>query len=462
MTRTIEIHRRLKALAEKYPQLSEPVAALGDSITPNKAFIDAYEANESTYGIRSLILRILFEEPTVFGGKARSYIIDDAIMKRVVAYLVNHPRQPFDALDCTFKRRHTPKFVSVAFTGRHVDTSTLIKEAINLPYVRARAGKNPFPGRPVDLKNPKAILEPLYGRSIVTADDVERMLTLRTLRWARRHFDTGVPALDRRNALVFLDTLFQKERSPQIQSKIPMEVSKLLGTRRLSLPELMVFSDLLGLLVVGAMALPSRRRLPKRLHAMHAALKALNDELSFEDTKAVAVNQSTRFLMDVSKVGSYFASHCRGLRQSTYLSGFYFNTDRLLEKQVIAPFAPFYDQIDTKQLKKHVVAHYRRQHKAFGLALGRILKDEARLGEGLWPRSLANVLYYSWLLRTTHGVQIPPLPSVAEYLLGKSEPVQHRGVSHREDSKRPRKPKAPRTEGVRIPQLEALLARLPE
>ena len=80
-------------------------------------------------------------------------------------------------------------------------------------------------------------------------------------------------------------------------------------------------------------------------------------------------------------------------------------------------------------------------------------------GRGLWPRSVANVLYYTWIIRRVRGVASPPLPSMAQYLMGRSdEPGTHR---RRRNLGAQRRAKGPHIVMSPLPQLDALVSRLP-
>lgn len=80
--RPLDIGKRLARLGERHPILSPAIKALPRSLIPTPRFLEAYVSSKAPHAIRTLVLRVLFEEPQVYSEPIDSYRVDEAIFLR--------------------------------------------------------------------------------------------------------------------------------------------------------------------------------------------------------------------------------------------------------------------------------------------------------------------------------------------------------------------------------------------
>lgn len=278
------------------------------------------------------------------------------------------------------------------------------------------------------------------GHALVREFRAGRRLTkraYRTVRDGRLHdrtvwfyFRTGDPVLDAVNALRYVVWLLQDDHiGGRLQNKIPQEVSRLFGIRRLSLPELRVAVDVLALAWSGAIPLEtfSAKRDPLGLRPVLIRLR-----------DAPRTDGVAQLMEDIFAMGVLTRRIARGIEYrkrpphfTKFDTGLVFNVARLVGLAIGAEgrrgrefrkFGPYYKNVDDAVLRGVVCRHYRKVAPGFARRLNSFMRRGPIFFRGMRIRDRANCLFLISVHERKNNPVSTYLPSVAAYALGQPEP----------------------------------------
>lgn len=418
------------------PDLAPLWRRLGRNAVDHR-FFGACFRSEASYGRRRLLMRMaLGDSRSGATNRSLRLRLTPTLLSRIVTFLESHPGKPLDPFASRFGH-DVPTHLRALFGGSAMGNAAFVHRAIVRPFVRAMVDQAPFPrvSNDVTAKDARRILAPVAQRVILSRPDAERFLDKRRVKTTRTtgrfFFATGSPTLDIRNVLQFAEVLFAKTgHGGRLQSRLPTALLARIGSgvdeRHVSIPDLLLATDLLSLAALGLLRTPlARRRGP-----LEESIHALSGEslLAFpKDLRALARRHFQRTLLDRSSSAALSMAQDRGRWERMYGSGLLFNLERLASEDAagrrFARFVPLYRCVDGTGLQREILRHFRRVDPAFGEALEKSMCAEPEEFAEIRGRSLANALFHARWLASVGEKPGVRLPSVAMYRLGLPEPV---------------------------------------
>lgn len=436
-------------------------------------FFRACLRSEASYGRRRLLLRMALDDARSGAtNRPLRLRLTPTLLSKIVTFLESHPRKPLDPFVSRFGH-DVPTHLRTLFGDSVMGNAEFVHRAIVRPFVRAMADQPPFPRvlNDVTPRDARRILAPVAQRAILSRADAERFLITRRVKatriTGRFFFATGSAAFDIRNVLQFAEVLFAKTgHGGRLQSRLPTALLARIGTgadqRHVSIPDLLLATDLLSLAVLGLL----RRPVARRRGPLAESIDALSEESlpGFpRDLRRLARHHFQRALLDQSSSAALCMAQDRRRWERMYGSGLLFNLERLVGEDAarrFARFAPLYRCVDEAGLKRETLRHFRRVDPAFGEALKQLVRAEPEEFAGIRGRSLANVLFHARWLESVGEKPGARLPSVAMYRLGVPEPV-YSGARSGRPRRRARRRARTQRQVVRLPLLERLSKKAP-
>lgn len=419
----------VERIGRDYPELASLIALLAaDGYIIGPQFVAAYNASSVPPIRKSLLVRAATGDASLDVGPLT---VDH--VASIVGWLAAH--RALDGGDVP--REALPKGFAQRVAAHRGSISNVTKDAFLRPWWQLARGEpasitaytNLAPDRLMPILATVAQARHLTASSLARLrTDSFRRLSSRQNDW---YFDTGVPALDLRNALVLLAMLIDGDRrGGRIQSEIPVSITARWRLTRLSLPAAIGFCDVASLIVEGLID-PSRLTddpcgLASVLEDAHTrAYVAGAGAASDPDAADAARAHRGRWRQSAAWTGRWIATRTR-LRAGVFDTGFMLNADRLpFATPALAFLKPYYDAFDAVGW----IALLRRspdplQHRV--AARLQALIDEGALGRfGIRCRDIGNVIEFLEHAEAAEDEQAAykVLPSVGRMTLG--APTSH-------------------------------------
>lgn len=464
-------HQRpfLPARLLAYRELAPLLARIRPDGMVGPDFFRAYFRSKVSYGKRTLVLRLVLEDLRAWRKNGELPRLTPKLLRKIVMYLEMHPRAPLRPFEGCCGGHDLPSHLGRLFGRWPMWGNEMARRAVVQPYFRDLRNEQPYPDVVSDVtaREARTSLARAARRAILTRKDADRFLTARfTTHVGDFFFDTGVPALDACNVLLFAAELFGRPgQSRALKPKIPLTLSKRLGIRRVCLPDLMFAVDILALALLGLMHPPDCRT-PTRLQALVEA-QAVESEVvraALPELRELAWHHFRRLLLDASACSTLRAALATRTRwHNLYHTGLVFNLERLVyggrTKSRFSQFGPFYARVDSTRMGERILRHYRRVDPEFAQSLRRSMQHAPEEFSGIGCRSLANALFHArWLAAAGEQPRVI-LPTVAQYRFGRPEPTSVKTRRRKGGSYVKRTPDA---RPIRhLPLLDELAARVP-
>ncbi len=247
---------RLKRLRETQPRLRPLIEAVPTNLYPSKEFLARYFRSRISYGRRSLVLRVVLGDPSLFHPNDAGHITLPYV-RRVAEFFKNHPAQPLREPSRAFEREDIPKSLESIFGIPRSNGLDFLFHFGALPYLHWRRGPWPIDifGLQLTQNDALSFLKPFYRSRLLSLVRAKALVRGRSDRNThRRYFEAADSMLVLRNSLTYLQTLWACERrAGKLQNKIPQHVSQFFGVKRLSLPDIGFVLDILSLGHAGVM-----------------------------------------------------------------------------------------------------------------------------------------------------------------------------------------------------------------
>ncbi|NKC01850.1 MAG: hypothetical protein GKR90_25580 [Pseudomonadales bacterium] len=428
------IRAKLDVFVQKHPELRNLRKLIGSDLIPSKEFLTAVDESDLSYGVSSLLLRALLEDPWIYG--VREQEMSPGLHIKILNFIVNSPNSYLDPVSIKNKDR-LPQFLGSL--GKRPSIGYLLKHYVVQPYFSDKTGPEV-----------RRHIAPLLDSLLLTEAMSRRLMEGRTTAAIYNHyFDTGHETLDVRNALLYgCELLKADERGGRIQSKIPRAVSDALRIKRVSVPELMAKLDVLSMAILGAFSLDGVEKDEDTL--MIKRLIAARSQL---DLAQVAEACSKLCLLTPELAEKVQQDLKGGVRGAVYRTGLLFNPRRLYvserNKDPFRQHAKWVTRIDREIYHRLIVRHYDGLDESFVRFL-EVMLDQ--FPDALDMRAAANIAYFVTQCDETASIS-SQLPSVARFFLGQQEySPSGKGTK----PKGARKTRATERE-IELPGLDALL-----
>lgn len=448
------ISRYLQHLAQKHPELASLIDRIPEDLETDQAFWDRYFRSSVSPVKKAFVLRALLCDNRI----VPDVVFDPAALKRMMQYFLFHPKHPANDALRLGNKEIIPKAVTYLLGNTQTNPPDYYSEIGIKPYLAylnglpsplyERAGLPPG----TDL----SVLKPLLTSRLLTAVQAETLVNSEenSNNFGRIFFDTGVPELDVRNAVIYMQALANSDRQGgRIQNRIPIRLSRLFNISRLSVPEVLVSLDVISLWHNGVIDINKVRKDHDFL-GLRKVSRLLEPDFHGLELDAVNLTLSQHNLLDAASAEEILAlkmtnTGMKRKKVQRYQSGRYdssmvFNVDRLIHhkkhKATFAKFQHYYQAIDTDLLNAHVLTYYQEQSPDFGDWLQQLQSQQARLFQGIRSRDLANILYF-----LVHNDKLDDafnaLPNVAQFALGlqehepRNQPQKHAHAKTKQQSR---------------------------
>jgi hypothetical protein len=417
------IQTRLQALVGGHPELTTLTKSIPKDCSITREFLTAYFKSNVKGAVKSLVLRVLLGDPSLFPKQAASPAGVN-YFRRIAQFFEHHPKQPLVCLTSEFRKEEIPHNLFTVLGMSRTPPRVFFSKFGLIPYLLFIRGQLPHEGylgtgiKPTD---DLSFLRPFYESRRIIQPICEALLTGHATHHAyATYFETGDRALDLRNILFFLREFWQQDRlGGRLQSKIPKVISNLFGLTRVSIPELAFLVDILPLTHLRVIN-PARLSFKDDHLGIHRVLACVSDS-HIEDLEDLILSHAKNWLLTEQKAESMFRIRQEGRREGAYESGFVFNLDRLLTRSTGKRFASYYAAIDNDALTHQVNSHYRSLVPAFADRLVAIQRRFPQEFTGIRIRDLSNILFYYWYHTEQGRNPSGLLPTVAKYALGQTE-----------------------------------------
>lgn len=447
MEGTTFVERAVARLCTAHPELAALCAQLGPRATVTEAFVAAYRASTVGYGTKSLLLRVLFGvEPVAFDGA-------NSVARLVQWLTVGERRVGLGA------REDIPRGAVGMLRTARTDFGKFMSRAFVRPYWQLSCGR--VPDAPaiyasMDAASLRAALEPAWNARILTAAVANSLAAAegdRSPRIGEWFFDTGVAALDLRNALVYLAPLLAERDRGRAQNRLSRFLSARWGLRRVSLPDAIAFADVAALALDGVIDLSLVKNDWMGLATVIGPDAADRDAAialawSPRDASVDAAAQLHRERWSISADSGrrQRAMFTRSDREGQFDTGFAFNAARLAGLEdtsgALARFGTYYAATTVAG----IVARYGPGWSVVDESIARRVRT-LMTRRASWPaikaRDLGNILCYL----AANGIPETEaawsrLPAVARFALGARAPTRsaRRTKSSPASGRRPREP----------------------
>jgi len=398
-----------------HPELATLASTLDGStgnliLTP--AFLDAYSGSDISATKRALLLRVLFGDPSVF----RTPIINrftPALAARVVSYLQAIPSDPLRSGFCL--QHEIPKPLLRLFGLRDAGFRDLCDQMLPVLWAHATGGEpalpeGAFPGL-VDAPVLEA-LQPLLQARLLDQVTARKMVDDGlSAPAAAYYFDTAVPTVGDRNAMLYLGVLLDGDRrGGRIQNRLPLQLARRFRITPRSVPEALVLADVLTLLHDGQLSVPA------------------DDPLGLRDvfvgptppnfwTDALASHRLRPMIHPDAPANQH---RDEGMFDTSLRFNLARATGLIPGKTArMRAFAPYYASLDPAALVAHCLGYWRPISKTLARRVKALATDSRFNAPALRIRDLGNILALVALVPPEELV----LPSVAKFALGTPEPT---------------------------------------
>jgi hypothetical protein len=417
------IQTRLQALVGGHPELTTLTKSIPKDCSITREFLTAYFKSNVKGAVKSLVLRVLLGDPSLFPKQAASPAGVN-YFRRIAQFFEHHPKQPLVCLTSEFRKEEIPHNLFTVLGMSRTPPRVFFSKFGLIPYllfIRGQLPRKGYLGTAIKLTDDLSFLKPFYESRRITQPICEALLTGHATHHAyATYFETGDRALDLRNILFFLREFWQQDRlGGRLQSKIPKVISNLFGLTRVSIPELAFLVDILPLTHLRVIN-PARLSFKDDHLGIHRVLACVSDS-HIEDLEDLILSHAKNWLLTEQKAESMFRIRQEGRREGAYESGFVFNLDRLLTRSTGKRFASYYAAIDNDALTHQVNSHYRSLVPAFADRLVAIQRRFPQEFTGIRIRDLSNILFYYWYHTEQGRNPSGLLPTVAKYALGQTE-----------------------------------------
>lgn len=248
-----QLARQLDRIARRYPELQDLRSLIPDDLSITPEFHAAYQASPIGYARKSILLRLLTGDAILSDADRCSA----ASITRLIRWL------ELEGVSTGLASRESvPKGFSTLVGVERNNIADFTTQAFLLPWWQA-SHRRPT-GVPayahVPLDDMAKALAPVALWRVYTpsaASTQRSAMTKRSPRWANWFFQTGLPALDLANALVFLAELLDGDRrGGRVQNELPVPLTDRWGLARLSVPEVTAFADVATMAIDGTLVLP--------------------------------------------------------------------------------------------------------------------------------------------------------------------------------------------------------------
>lgn len=432
---TATLNRRLRMLRERYPELGPIIDRLGRGLTPTRAFVSAYLASDVAADIRGRLMRTVLPDPALYPECARSEP-DLATYRRTAVYLHEHPMAPQDWRQCGFDRLNLPRHLARLFglteaLGAHPRLSRFVEHFALAPYERyQRSGQACLPdGRALPAGTSLAFLAPFYEARRPRVDEVISALgrTGPGLQYERL-LPACAPALAARNAITLTAAaLTPVEGGRERQNHIPRPLTRSLGLRDLSVPQLLLFADIFTLADTGVLDIQAVR--PKHdFMGLRALLPQWRAGVSPSERQALLKALGQGHLLDPAGAIRLDPREPGDARRGVYDSAVHCNLQRLLARVPdqatgldFRPFARYYEAVSPPRLLQRVLNHYRGVDGQYARWLGQRIAAYPAHFAGIHLRDMANSLFLVHEAQHRGDSVYFALPAVARFALGQRE-----------------------------------------
>jgi hypothetical protein len=403
----------LDRLVVRHPELAKMRSAVTPGLRLTPDFVRHTRDPTVPYGRRSLVLRVLLGDATA--GDCGTQGLDGAVLERLMDWLI---------LSGAFEQGGTRETIPKAFATRmgypRTDFQAFVARCCIAPWWEVLTDA-PI-SVPALAALPRSELSPLKrafdARHLSTraAHDLCSSGSTRAARW---WFDTGVPALDLRNALVFLSVLLDGPREAgRVQNRIPVALSARWGLRRLSIPDAIAFADVASLALTGALVLERVSNDWTGLAAALASDQARQFVKGDDDAAAAVAAHVDRWILPRNGA-SAIVERAKIGETGTFDTGFLFNSFRLSGRAPIVRFAPYYNAVNGAAIGDMAV---RRWGLPDARGVIRVAKS-LRPGGEIAVRDFGNLIVFLEQMRAFDEASAwKALPPVARFALGAQEP----------------------------------------
>jgi hypothetical protein len=384
------VHAAIDTAVARYPELARLRAALDGDLSITPAYVAAARDPAIAYGRRSLLLRILIGDPSA-GGPSAAHGLRGATLHRFLQWATL-----IGALEYgEGEREDIPKGFAALLGVSRTSFSNFVAQAFVRPWWDLQHGLRPsLPALSALGDDDLAPLKTAFMARRMTQQAAERLLGMddRSPKAADWFFDTGCPALDLRNTLVFLGALFACHREGgRIQNRVPVALSTRWGLRRLSLPDAMAFADVAALAIGELLELD---QVSDDWIGLRKALATQRDrslvrgDAGDGDAIAALERHSMRWVLPAATAEQRLTALVCGTEAGTFDTGFMFNAARLVRRRPFEGFAVYYAAVTPEAVAVHA-------SRRWGLPAGAVVAAAASLAPEAAPiavRDLGNIL----------------------------------------------------------------------
>ena len=422
------IHARIAQAVADHPELASLASKIPDTLSLTSNFLKAYVASDIRYTMKSILLRALLEDTTVYKKGVLGPLTCGSI-RRMSEYFINHPYNALEPSIGKFTDNHIPNSIGRALGIPRINVNDFLYHFGVKPYISVSNDELPYSRARVAINDSDdfEFLAPFYHSRCIDENKAVELLTGKSARKQYEYyFDTPDESFNLGNIFAFTRYFLASDsRRGRIQNKLPSAVTNHLGIRPHSIPHLLMAIDLATLCWHGCLQIS-----PK------LGVKLTNQQQTLLGMLYVVSQHSPLVKQGLSKHSSFLltrtlSDQIYGRKQSKtfgFLTGIVFNVDRLLSgglsRSRFDLFTAFYETIDDTELTNAVIRHFEQEDADFTKKLCTIMSSHPERFVGINIRDFANSLFHAWHQvnkgRDVHSV----LPSVAKYKLGVPEPVR--------------------------------------
>jgi hypothetical protein len=407
---------RLINLYAKHPELTSLIKAIPVNEEITKAWLTLYESSVVAYTKKSLILRCLLGDERLIG---KIDFIEDGYAAQCCKFFLYSDAINLNWLsgDNLSRKDTLPKHIANIAGINHVQPILFVQQWCRWleNELQHTSGNEELFNLIVQLKE-HAVLKPLIMEKWFSNDPGKLGNGIKLFFKAEYTSNYLI------NSAVFIERFMTEDRrNGLLQSKIPVELSNLLGIERVSLTQLEIACDVINLVVKTIIPLYTIKTT-----ALGKYLSGLEDVGI--DLKIQFKWLEDYFLLDeVKALNVYEQYRTRGL--GTHGTSYYFNMLRLTDKVKSADgFKVYYDQVQSHTLKEYVIKHYTHVFSKTDNPLSVFINQSNVVYVGVGIRDICNVLFYLYSL-SDHGLisdrkdshYSKAMPTVARWTAGEPE-----------------------------------------
>lgn len=386
----------LARIHNNFPELDSLIRILRENECAIDArFVSAYAASTTPSTRKSLLVRAATGDASLDLGP----LTEQHVSNMVAWLLANNALEDGDA-----SRETVPKGFAQRVIARRGSVAEVTKVAFVQPWWRITRGESIGVSAYADLDSNTlmpALATVAHARHL-RCSHLDRLFSTKSQRLTSRKidwfFDTGIPELDLRNALVLLASVIDGDRrGGRVQNDIPVAITDRWNLPRLSLPAAIGFCDAVANILGGLIDLTLLTRDPCGLvpvlsdaHSRAFVSGSNNDP---DAARALYAHQQ-RWRPSAAWTARWTASRTR-LRAGVFDTGFMLNADRIpYATPALAFLEPYYRAFDTQRWINHLrrspdPLHHRTADRIDGLYASGLLSKS-----GVRCRDFGNVIEF--------------------------------------------------------------------